>query len=172
MEISILKDNKKYKDRLYEMLKAADDEFVPPLSARSSTTQKNLAGGEKSEDGIKSYFDEMMQQKIMVAKENGKIIAFVSFRENHIIPEISETPNIYLSTLSVSKEGRGKGITYSMYERLFEEYKNSYVFTRTWSTNYAHIKILSKFDFDIIKTLKDDRGVGIDTVYFKKNRRD
>ena len=56
-----------------------------------------------------------------------------------------------------------------MYETLFKKYENVDIFTRTWSTNEAHIKILMKFDFEIMSVLKNDRGEGIDTVYFKKS---
>ena len=78
-------------------------------------------------------------------------------------------PNIYISTLLVTPCGRGQGLTRKMYEFLFNEYKNANVFTRTWSTNEAHIKILLGFGFETIKVLENDRGNGIDTVYFKKH---
>jgi len=55
-----------------------------------------------------------------------------------------------------------------MYKILFKEYENANIFTRTWSTNIAHIKILSKFNFETLCVLKNHRGVGIDTVYFVK----
>ena len=80
-----------------------------------------------------------------------------------------DLPNIYISTLLVSPEGRGKGLTSKMYEILFAEYENANIFTRTWSTNEAHIKILSKFGFEAMLILKNDRGNGIDTIYFKKS---
>ena len=56
-----------------------------------------------------------------------------------------------------------------MYASLFEEYKDVNIFTRTWSTNMAHIKILSKFDFEKMSVIENDRGEGIDKVYFKKS---
>lgn len=57
-----------------------------------------------------------------------------------------------------------------MYAYLFSAYKNANIFTRTWSTNFAHIKILQAFGFETVKVLKNDRGSGIDTVYFKKEK--
>ena len=46
MEIKILKETEKsiFYDEIFSMLKAADEEFVPPLSSRGSTTQKNFKG--------------------------------------------------------------------------------------------------------------------------------
>ena len=58
-----------------------------------------------------------------------------------------------------------------MYNHLFFElYGGSNVFTRTWSTNYAHTKILDFFGFEEMARLVGDRGNGIDTVYFSKKQ--
>ena len=51
---------------------------------------------------------------------------------------------------------------------LFKEYEHMNIFTRTWSTNAVHIRILSKFEFETLHVLKDHRGAGIDTIYFVK----
>lgn len=172
MKIEILarEEQANYYDEILKMLIAGDEEFVPPLSARNSTTQKDLSSGEKTKNGILEYFEGMKQQRIMVATEEGKLLAFVSFREDYTNDEIGERelPNIYLSTLIVRPEGRGRGLTQKMYGILFKEYEHMNIFTRTWSTNAAHIRILSKFEFETLHILKDHRGVGIDTIYFVK----
>ena len=174
MIINILKESEydRYDDEILDLLSEGDEEFVPPLSARSSTTQSDLSGGTKAGDGVLNYFNELKKQKILVAVEKGKLIGFVSFKENFVNDIIGEEqlPNIYISTLLVAKSGRGKGLTGKMYEFLFKEYENNKVFTRTWSTNEAHIKILSRFGFETLSVLENDRGNGIDTVYFKKRR--
>lgn len=170
MEIKVLNKDEQavYYDEILRTLVAGDEEFVPPLSARSSTTQAELDGNEKSEDGILKYFEEMKTQRIMVATEGDKLLAFVSFRENYKNDEISDVPNIYLSTLIVKPETRGMGVTRKMYTELFDLYKSVSIFTRTWSTNLAHIKILAGFGFETLCTLENHRGNGIDTVYFVK----
>ena len=172
MEFKILAnfEQDKYDNEILTMLNQGDSEFVPPLSARSSTTQSDLTGTATSHDGVLNYFKELKKQKILVAVENEKLVAFVSYKENYTndIIDTACVPNIYISTLLVAPYGRGQGLTRKMYEFLFNEYKNANVFTRTWSTNEAHIKILLGFGFETIKVLKNDRGNGIDTVYFKK----
>lgn len=172
MKIEILsrQEQEKYYDEVLEMLICGDEEFVPPLSARNSSTQKNLSSNKKSENGILEYFESVKKQRMMVATENGKLLAFVSFREDYTNDEIhaEDLPNIYLSTLIVKPEGRGKGLTQKMYEILFKEYEQGNIFTRTWSTNAAHIRILSKFQFETVCVLKNHRGEGIDTIYFVK----
>lgn len=168
MEIKLIAPEEQgcYDSLILEILTAADNEFVPPLSSRRSTTQSDLTGDKKDGDGIFRYFEEMKKQRLMVALDDGKTLAFMSFKENLENEVIKDTPNVYLSTLIVSPEGRGAGLTQKMYEKLFTLYPEAFVFTRTWSTNAAHIKILSRLKFEVLKTLENDRGEGIDTVYF------
>ena len=172
MEIRILEKEEQQSiyDDAYKMLEAADNEFVPPLSSRSSSTQRNFSENLKSRDGIRQYFEQLKSQRFAVAYEDGALIAFVSYKENYSSAEIhkKELPNIYISTLIVSPSARGKGVTKALYGRLFSEYENVNIFTRTWSTNIAHIKILEKYGFKVIQVIKNDRGNGIDTIYFKK----
>lgn len=40
--------------------------------------------------------------------------------------------------------------------------------TRTWSTNDAHIHILQSIGFVMVKNIDNDRGIGINTLYFEK----
>ncbi len=174
MEIRILgrQEQQNIYTDAYEMLSAADNEFVPPLSSRSSSTQQDFSKSDKN-DSIEKYFEQLKSQRFAAVFESGELIAFVSYKEDYTCPEISakELPNIYLSTLVVSPKARGKGVTTALYKTLFSEYENVNIFTRTWSTNIAHIKILQKYGFDVIKVLKNDRGNGIDTVYFKKSHK-
>lgn len=163
----------RYLGDIRKMMEESDKDFVPPLSQRGSTTQKNLVSGAMCDKdiGISAYLNEMIEQKILACIEDDELLGFVSFKENYVCDSIPESclPNIYLSTLIVSEKARGKGVTTGMYDLLFNEiYKGVNVFTRTWSTNIAHIKILGKFGFKEIDRIKNHRGAGIDTVYFSK----
>ena len=174
MEFHILNDAEKnqYREELLEILSINDKNFLPPLSQRSSTTQANLLGDENKAD-ILPYFNKMLEQNILAMFYEGKLIGFVSYIENYISDVVGgEThPNIYLSTLAMRPESRGMGATKKAYTYLFfERYPHCNVYTRTWSTNGPHIHILGGFGFDELKRIPNDRGEGIDTVYFCKNR--
>lgn len=161
-----------FEKEMIEMLIESDKDFVPPLSSRASTLDKGFSG-EANSEGVLSYFREMRKQQILAAFDEGEFIGFVSFRENFTSEEIKEKdlPNIYVSTLVLSKKSRGKGVTKKMYSYLFEElYSASNIFTRTWSTNIAHTKILSGFGFSELLRKENDRGEGIDTVYYKREK--
>lgn len=164
---------KKYSNEILELVKLGDNDFVPPLSQRTSTVQSDLTGsncGSKA-NGVLSYFNEMMDQTVLGIVSNETLMGFASFRENMISSVITEadTPNIYLSTILIHPDARGKGITTGIYKYLINSYcveKN--IFTRTWSTNAAHIAVLKKFEFEEIHRIPNDRGAGIDTVYFSR----
>ena len=166
-------DKRVYEAKMIEILTASDDDFVPPLSKRNSTLDKSFSSTAISDNGVASYYNEMKKQEIVGAFLQEELLGFVSYRLDHVSDEIAdaELPNIYVSTLVLSESARGKGITKKMYSYLFSElYPERNVFTRTWSTNFAHIKILSYFGFSEMLRKENDRGEGIDTVYFKRNR--
>lgn len=170
MDIQILQweEQSRIYPEVLEMLEAADGDFVPPLSSRSSSTQKDLSGNAKRETGVQEYFQQLKEQRFAAVFDRERLIAFVSYRENYTCPEIGELPNIYLSTLIVRPEARGRGVTTALYGVLFDRYKDRSIFTRTWSANAAHIKVLMKYGFSVIRVLPDHRGPGIDTVYFQR----
>lgn len=171
MEYAILDEQSKqiWQAQIFDLCLESDREFVPPLSYRSSTTQASLQAGESN--GITAYFRQVMAQQVLVCLEEGRVMGFVSFREDYQ-PEhypAAKMPNLYISTLILSPESRGRGLTKALYRYLFcEKYPQHHIYTRTWSQNFAHIKILSHFGFREILRLKDHRGAGVDTVYFAK----
>ncbi len=171
MEIKLLnpQEHQGVSNQILEILTMANEEFVPPLSSRASTTQQDLLGNDKG-DGVQLYFEEMKKQRLLIAYNKEQVLAFVSYKENFVNDEIGNTtlPNIYITTLVVRPEFRGKGLTKAMYKWLFSFYKNANIFTRTWSTNLPHIRILSQFGFHPFRVLKNHRGQGVDTVYFQK----
>ena len=169
MEKRILTEEEKikYREDILEMMRISDKDFVPPLSSRSSTTQSNLSSN--TVGGIELYFSEMIKQKVLGAFEGDKLFGIVSFRENYETDIVKDLPNIYISTLFLHPDSRGRGVTKQLYSYLFFElYKDRNIFTRTWSTNSAHIKILDFFGFELFHRIENDRGEGIDTVYFKR----
>ena len=122
--------------------------------------------------GLKTILNKWKKQRFTVCVDGDVLLSFVQYKENFTNDKISndDLPNIYLSTI-IRPEYRGQKVTQNLYGTLFDIYKDSCVFTRTRSTNAPHIKILLKFDFETIATLKNDRGIGVDTIYFSKRRK-
>lgn len=158
-----------YAEEVRRILYKADGEFVPTLSSRNGTTQKNLSGGATATADPVEYFEVMRQQAFVLALDEGTVVGFLSFIPHHQIEIAGEKVECaYVSTIVVNPAYRGKGLTEGMYEKLFDEIEDNCVATRTWSKNHAHIHILEKEHFKLADTLKDDRGPGVDTVYYVK----
>jgi len=166
-------DKKIYRREIIEMLRESDEDFVPPLSVRASTLDTDFKVKNTVKDGILSYYEKMNEQEILGAFSDGELLGIVSFRENFALGAAdTKLPNIYVSTLVMKRSARGRGITSEMYGYLFNIcFPEREVFTRTWSTNLAHTKILLRFGFHEVKRIENDRGAGIDTVYYKKDAR-
>lgn len=153
------------------LVEEVSNEFVPPLTARSSTTQAMLKDG--SIGASNSYFDEMLTQDNLLLVEGCQLQGFLSFRAPHRdarLPEMGDC--IYVSTIAVRPTARGRGFSRLLYEKLFDLPGSlpKWILLRTWSTNTHHLHLLAALGFILLFTVPDDRGLGIDTVYLGRQR--
>lgn len=160
--------NKRQLSDIFALLKLCDAEFIPPLSSRSSTFQSNLESSDAHTPVPTQYFEHIRVQSALIAEEGGHVVAFMAFKKNFVCEEIPPlfTPNIYITTVIVHHDFRNRGITNAFYRKLFSKFGNYNIFTRTWSTNHSHIRILSSLKFYEHCRKQDDRGPGIDTIYY------
>lgn len=160
---------KKYLEDVWKLLSDADGEFIPPLSSREKTTQSALLPGKEDARGPVSYFRQMTKQAFILAVKDDRVNGFLTYIPDHaLMIDGKEIKCNYVSTIVVEPESRGQGLTGKMYQKLFQISRGGIVATRTWSANDAHLSILRKMDFQLIKRIPDDRGPGIDTVYYLK----
>ena len=157
--------------QILQILTSCSQEFVPPLCMRSSTLQKDFTNSSESNDGVPyAYFEMIKEQNAFIAEADRTVAGFMSFKKDFVSDIITNEylPDIYISTVITGKNFRRQGITKGFYEKLSEIYNDRNIFTRTWSTNISHTKLLKSFGFEEFKRIKDDRGKGIDTVYYLK----
>ncbi len=164
---------KEVEQDIWQILCACSNEFVPPLTSRESSTQKNLNGNTTQIEKPYTYFNGMKKQPFLVASIDGQTAAFMTFIHNYHCDELSAIGSSnYITTVCVSPEFRGKGLLSMFYNYmehdLPESFRLTYLSTRTWSTNLIQIKSLAKRGYTKATVLKDHRGKGIDTVYFYK----
>ena len=158
---------KEYREGVKALLFAADREFVPPLSARSGTTQTELEQAPAQESGPERYFRMMEAQSFVIAAEDGQVQGFMSYIPDREL-ELDGRSLIcdYVSTIVVSPGQRGRGLTGRMYRALISARPGKRTATRTWSENRAHLHLLRRLGFELAYRIPDDRGPGVDTVYY------
>ena len=175
MEIAIrntLTDEEEKKE-IFEILNKCNEDFCPPLSQRKDTSQKNLSPGSENKDGVMKYYSALLKQHTAIGKVNGRVVSFLSYKTEYTCIELESYGEVYyLTTLCILPEFRGMGYSEELYKtvmnNIFSEDRNAVVSLRTWSTNRAQMHLMKKLGFSCAKVLKDNRGKGIDTMYFVK----
>jgi ribosomal protein S18 acetylase RimI-like enzyme len=159
---------------VWMLLKEVDREFIPPLSSRESTTTKNLQSTAVEAAEPRSYFKRLLGQVTLIASVDGNVAGFMSFiPAHHDLLISSQSPCSYISTIAVARSARRLGIARRLYDGILslpDRYASPWVVTRTWSTNSGHLNLLESLGFREIVNLPDDRGPGIDTVYYARER--
>lgn len=124
-----------------------DNEFIPPISKR--------------EISIADYcYKVLMTQQLIVAMIGDKVVGFLSYLWDE------EKDWYYINTIITDPEYRGRGVATNLYGRLVELCFDHDVTIRTWSTNEKQISILKKFNFEEYNRIRNDRGEGIDSIYY------
>lgn len=160
------------KAQIWDILCQCDDEFYPRLSLRDSSSQKDLSGGGTGTAKPVTYFKEMIQQDFILAyHEAGEVAGFMTFKRNYTCEALEDFgESLYITTVCVRKELRGRGIMKALYRCMENEVPQLLncprLTTRTWSLNEARLHELSKRGYERLAVLKDHRGPGVDTVYF------
>lgn len=164
-ELSIIQDKEKtYMDEISDLVKRSDNEFVPPLSSRDSKSDNDLEICMNS--NILDYIDSIANQNFIVVVDNAsnKLVGFLSY-----VSKVLYGINCnYVSTIIIEKDYRNKGIAGLLYQEL-SSISDKPITVRTWSTNEGQIHLLQKLGYSYLKVLKNDRGNGIDTIYFCNN---
>jgi ribosomal protein S18 acetylase RimI-like enzyme len=168
--VEYVDDPRSYADGIRRLLAAAEDEFVPPLSARQGTTQTDGLD-EQRNDALDEYYEQCIDQSFVLAHDGDEVVGFLSFRPDYAIDELGAcTPSDYVSTIIVAPEHRRKGYARKLYRELLTDLpgglREPYVTTRTWDSNDRHLDLLEDLGFELLTRIEDDRGEGIDTVYY------
>lgn len=154
------------------LLAAANDSFVPPLTAPERAGMSR-ASGQPGPTDIEDYVDACVERPMIGALDDGRLVGFASFEPMVDSEPLADyTPTNHLTVLVVDEAFRNQGIATEFYRYLFEslpaEHHQSAVSTKTWSTNKAHLAVLDALDFECVHRVSDDRGPGVDTVYYAR----
>ncbi|HMS25232.1 MAG TPA: hypothetical protein PKB15_06070 [Acidimicrobiia bacterium] len=154
------------------LLLSVSNEFVPPLTDRSVSYEKNFLEREDPVEGFEMYMMQKMSESCLVASIDGTKAGLMTFKRHFGADWITEwCPCNYIVTVGVFPKFRRHGLTKLMYDQIGQidvAVQPEFDVVRTWSTNDAHIALLVSIGFAEVQRLKDHRGDGIDTVYFSR----
>lgn len=161
-----------YSTDVRRLLVAADDSFVPPLTAPERAGMSR-ASGQPGPADIDGYVEACLDRPMVGALDDGQLVGFASFEPMvDSEPLDSFTPTNHLTVLVVDESYRNQGLATDFYRYLFGslpvDQQQSAVSTKTWSTNGAHLAVLDALDFECVHRVPDDRAPGVDTVYYAR----
>lgn len=151
------------------LLESCGDGFVPPLSTRTSTHQTDLRsiGEQGTQPG--GYFSELWRQPFVLALSEGRVVAFLSYIVDYPVEcGGGRLLTTYVTTICVDPGFRRRGIATALYRLLERRADSRCLSVRTWSTNVAQMTLLQALGYQELVRIHDDRGRGIDTVYYLK----
>ncbi|WP_292486799.1 GNAT family N-acetyltransferase [Methanohalobium sp.] len=146
--------------RIHRFMELVNDDFFPPLDKR----EKRI--------------DERIQQTIFNTN-SGYLIAESGTEDTYCFitgligfeKYWKGENDAYINFLAVHPEYRGIGLSSKIEKQLESKLKQDgilYINVCTWSTNKSVLKFYEKMDYQINCVLKNDRGNGIDTIYYYK----
>lgn len=151
---------------ILDLLNDCKDDFVPSLDTRSSATDLDFS--ETEDSGVVSYFLSLMSQPLFITfNGRGDVVGMLSYDRDHILP-YEQGEATYVSTLLISPKNRNGGLAERLYKELMLLEKDTPIALRTWGSNRSHLHLLEKLGFECTLRIKNDRGTGIDTVYYRK----
>ena len=75
--------------QIEHILRECDQEFVPPISERTSTSQTDWSMEEK-ERGVAIYLKQLIKQHMLLAVQEEKVAGFLSYQDSFNCPSKSD----------------------------------------------------------------------------------
>lgn len=170
--VRFVRDRARHAGAVERLLAAADDEFVPSLTG-SRRAGVSRSGEESGAGTLADYVDRCLERPMVGAFDGDDLVGFSSFHPLERAAALDGyTPTNHVSILIVDSAYRGRGIARSTYRHLLTalpaDRRRPHVSTKTWSTNHAHLHVLDTLEFACVERIPDDRGAGVDTVYYAR----
>jgi len=170
-------------DDVWHVLSVVDEEFVPPLSARTDSLSMELRSDltqpltpESMFNGPVTYFESSRSEFTLIARVDGKVAGILGFLPDYHdphLPGLSDLgPTTRVTTIAVLPNHRRSGVATALEAALADLPEPSLrptVTVRTWSTNRKALGLFRKRGYGALLHLPDDRGPGISTVYLSRS---
>ena len=140
--------------KIIDFIKQVDRDFYPPISKRK-----------KIEEYVRDNIVESHYLLVVCDKE--RIVGSIC-----VGLDKPERGDGYIDWIAILSKYRRRGLAVRLIDNV-EAYltKNNFdkVKVRTWSTNLAGVALYNKLGFSVDYLVKNERGEGIDSIYFVKD---
>lgn len=152
--------------QLLELTRLCDRDFVPPLSWCHQLGQDLRGLGPREGGGVEEYVDSLLElAHLVVLVEGGRVVGYCAYYWPWIW---RGEEHVYVSTAVVAPDRRGRGLSARMGRRVvwWALRRRVALVAETWSTNRASMGALARWG-RVDEVVRDERGAGIDTVYWR-----
>ena len=144
-----------------EFLLSVDEDFVPPISARTSAQQTHFKHRYHPSANVDPYLNSIRHQRAVLAMRDDVVAGMLSWEER-------QWGVAYVSTVAVRCALRGHGIATAMYDTFEESTRCQVARIRTWSGDWSHLKLLRSRGYVETGRSDDGHGYGTGSVYLEK----
>ncbi|WMW21416.1 GNAT family N-acetyltransferase [Methanolobus mangrovi] len=145
-------------------IELVDTDFYPPLSERGGGIPERVDAGLDTPKG--NFLVARLKERDSSDHTDG-IVGMVGYTRNW-----KSDDSAYINFLATHPQHRNQGISRELCLRLEEflgEQEIKRIYLCTWSSNPAAIKFYEKLGYYAYSVVLDDRGRGINTIYYKKD---
>lgn len=145
---------------IHRFMKLVNDDFTPPLDGRNVNIEERIQDTfDKPDSGYLIVESQTMDSNI-------SIIGLIGFNKHW-----ESRNDAYINFLAIHPEYRGLGLSSKLESELESKLELEgiqYINVCTWSTNKPVLNFYEKRNYQLNHVLKNDRGNGIDTIYYCK----
>lgn len=152
--------------QLLALTRRCDGDFVPPLSWRHRLGQELRDLGPQAGANVEKYVDSLLElAHLVVLVQDELLVGYCAYYWPWMW---RGTEHVYVSTAVVAPSHRGRGLSTRMGRRVvaYALRRRVPLLAKTWSTNQASMGALARWG-RVDKIVRDKRGAGIDTVYWR-----
>ena len=152
--------------QLLALTRRCDGDFVPPLSWRHRLGQELRDLGPQAGANVEKYVNSLLElAHLVVLVQDERLVGYCAYYWPWMW---RGTEHVYVSTAVVAPSHRGRGLSTRMGRRVVAHALRRRVplLAKTWSTNQASMGTLARWG-RVDKIVRDERGAGIDTVYWR-----
>lgn len=152
--------------QLLALTRRCDGDFVPLCPGATGSVRSSATSALRPGRTSRSYVDSLLElAHLVVLVQDERLVSYCAYYWPWMW---RGTEHVYVSTAVVAPSHRGRGLSTRTGRRVVARALRRRVplLAKTWSTNQASMGALARWG-RVDKIVRDERGAGIDTVYWR-----